>query len=503
MDSMSDFVASAVEFIVGGILFTLSTAFLVVTIVSPGGWPELSKEHLALVSANATLVGIIFIATAYAAGVVGESLARSPVEFLLDRHSVRKPEFVVLPKPETVTEEKDRRGWSALRARMVAVTLGGDYTLAARNSARSERERQRAIVMTWHEQLHAEVQGQLKRLRLERVFTLSLLVTTVALGLRQDWRLFAMGAVASAWGVWLVNTRFQRFCGAIARAHQLVVNAGLKDPSNDAPAPSPLAAETVAVDAKPGVIFDLDGTLIDSEPAWARGFSYGLSQILVERGHGHHDLTPDQMARFQGGRVPDTVGAILGWLELDPELDDAETRQIVQAVIDWVTADFAANPVPIPEAVAAARALQQRGVPLAVASSSALPFIDAALESLGLSDAITIRMSAIDLPRGKPDPLVYLLTLHEMGLPASRVIAIEDSPVGVESAIRAGIQCVWFMPGQNVGERQRRLRALAATSTGEGTLAAEVDALVAPASSLTVEGVLEMLDARSGNLPPG
>ncbi|WP_186339335.1 HAD family phosphatase [Nocardioides sp. zg-1228] len=245
----------------------------------------------------------------------------------------------------------------------------------------------------------------------------------------------------------------------------------------------------------PGVVFDLDGTLIDSEPSWARGFSLGLAQVLEAHGHGTHDLRPEDMARFQGGRVPDTVAATLADLGLDAALDAGETRQVVQAVIDWVCADVAAAPVPIPEAVELAHALHRRGIRLAVASSSALPFIDAALEVLGLREAIPVRTSAIDLPRGKPDPLVYVLTLHEMGLPASRVVAIEDSPVGVESAVRAGLRCVWFMPGAPDAERADRVRALKAADTGSGTLAAQVDALVAPVPHLRADDVLRMIGA--------
>jgi beta-phosphoglucomutase-like phosphatase (HAD superfamily) len=242
-----------------------------------------------------------------------------------------------------------------------------------------------------------------------------------------------------------------------------------------------------------GVILDLDGTLIDSEPSWARGFSIGLCRVLDERGHGSYDLRPEDMARFRGGRVPDTVGTLLGELGLD--LDATEKGHVVQAVIDWVSADVAEHPVPIHQVVAAARALHLHGVPLAVASSSALPFIDAALEALGLDDAVPIRLSAIDLPRGKPDPHVYALTLAEMGLPASRVIAIEDSPVGVESAVRAGLRCVWFLPGASPDAQAEQVRALKATAGPGDALPAQVDALVVPVSEVSGATILSMLDA--------
>lgn len=235
MDSMSDFVASAVEFIVGGILFTIAVAFLVVTIAHPGSWPEMSQAQMDFVSANSTVLGIVFIAAAYAAGVVGESVARSSVELLLDRETVRSDAFQdppphVRPKKKAAKPAPRPTRWQQLKTYLTERALGDDYTVAQLKVARDERERQRAVVMR-HEQLHSEVQGQLKRLRLERVFTLSLAITTVALGLRGDWSLFAITLVASVWGVWLVNTRFKRYCGSIARNHYLVDEQGVTEAS--------------------------------------------------------------------------------------------------------------------------------------------------------------------------------------------------------------------------------------------------------------------------------
>ena len=194
----------------------------------------------------------------------------------------------------------------------------------------------------------------------------------------------------------------------------------------------------------PGVVFDLDGTLVDSEPHWAWGFSTGLSETLARRGHGRHGIDPDRMAHFRGGRVPDSVRAIIETLDLT--LPDAELDAVVDEVIARVSARFVEDPRPIAEAVATARALAADGIPLAVASSSAPPFIDAALDRLGLAELIPVRVSAIGLPQGKPDPTVYLIALDRLAVRAAGSVAIEDSTAGVGAAVNAGMRCVWFAP---------------------------------------------------------
>jgi HAD superfamily hydrolase (TIGR01509 family) len=204
------------------------------------------------------------------------------------------------------------------------------------------------------------------------------------------------------------------------------------------------------------VIFDLDGTLADTEPLWIEGFSLGLTQILYQKGYGYFPLDPAEMWRYQGGRVPDTIASILAALPIGTEIGDATRRAIVEHVIDYVSRRFRAEPRPISEAVEAAHELHSRGIPLAVASSSALSFIDIVIRSLGLEDAIPIRVSALNSPLGKPDPATYKEALRPLkeryGVGPSDAVAVEDTSVGVASAINAGMSCVWYIKDKELDE---------------------------------------------------
>lgn len=247
---------------------------------------------------------------------------------------------------------------------------------------------------------------------------------------------------------------------------------------------------------RPGVVFDLDGTLVDSEPYWVKGFSAGLAQILKERGHGTHELDPSLMGRFQGGRVPDTVGAILEWLHLGSEIDAHEVSAIVEQVIAYVNEEFVANPTPIREAISTVRVLQEDGVPLALASSSALSFIDAVLGVLDLGGAFPVRVSAMDVPEGKPDPAVYLRALDQLGLTPQLSVAVEDSRVGVLAAVNAKMRCVWFLPGHEPGSIQAEISDLAAQSDSGADNPSDIARLVTGHQHLSPEllfGILEEL----------
>lgn len=191
------------------------------------------------------------------------------------------------------------------------------------------------------------------------------------------------------------------------------------------------------------VIFDLDGVLVDSEPLWQQGFADVVNAYCVEQGQADPGLTREDMVRFHGGRVKDTVRTLVE----EQGLGDTATDETIAALTDRVVEDAASqlsDEVTISSSVDVARRLHEGGTRLAVASSSAQRFIEAVVDRLELADAFEVVQSALELEHGKPDPEVYELTLVRLGVSARETIAIEDSVPGVQSALRAGLAVVWL-----------------------------------------------------------
>jgi HAD superfamily hydrolase (TIGR01509 family) len=86
--------------------------------------------------------------------------------------------------------------------------------------------------------------------------------------------------------------------------------------------------------------------------------------------------------------------------------------------------------------------LHQRGVPLAIASSSAHQLIVETLRACGLEGAFSVVAGGDEVARGKPAPDIYLLAAERLGVSPEKCIAVEDAPAGVASARAAGMRVV-------------------------------------------------------------
>ena len=178
-------------------------------------------------------------------------------------------------------------------------------------------------------------------------------------------------------------------------------------------------------------IFDMDGLLIDSEPFWRE------VEIPVFRGLGV-PLTEEMCAETMGLRVNEVVAHWRRSYPWNGPPDDAVADEIVSGVIERIHRDGAL----MDGVVETIDALDQRGLRLAIASSSLYRVIDAVLDRFDLRPRFEVIHSAEDELRGKPDPAVFLSTAAKLGVAPEACLALEDSVNGVLSAKAAGMTCV-------------------------------------------------------------
>ena len=186
-----------------------------------------------------------------------------------------------------------------------------------------------------------------------------------------------------------------------------------------------------------GVLFDMDGVVIDSERLYTRfwmaaaedlGFPMSLAQALQLRSLGRG---PGQakLESFFGPTV---------------SFDAIRARRI--ELMDAYIAQYGVEPKKgIRELLAY---LKENGIPCAITSSSSLPLIREHLGRLGLLEGFTALCSGKDVPQGKPAPDIYLHGAECIGVPAGECLAIEDSPAGIEAAWRAGCMPI-IVPDQD------------------------------------------------------
>ncbi len=186
------------------------------------------------------------------------------------------------------------------------------------------------------------------------------------------------------------------------------------------------------------VAWDIDGTLVDSEPLHHRSLLAATGGFSVDLG----DL-PDQA--FRGIHMKDV------WKMLRPRLPaDLEERVWLEAI----DAHYVAHRhelVAIPGARDTIARLAAAGIPQACVSNSSRPVVDANIDALGIAGSIAFSISLDDVVAGKPDPEPYARAVARLGVAAAATVAVEDSGSGIRSARAAGLWAVGFAaPGARI-----------------------------------------------------
>ncbi len=181
------------------------------------------------------------------------------------------------------------------------------------------------------------------------------------------------------------------------------------------------------------VIFDMDGLLLDSESFWPQAEREGFARVGVE-------LSDDDLCNTVGMRIDEVVGY---WLARRPW--DAARHglpQVAESIVARVIELVRERGALLPGVGDALAAVRQRGLKCGLASSSPMRIIEAALDSLQIAEAFEVVHSAEAEPHGKPHPGVYLTTAARLGVEPGACLALEDSVMGMQSALAAGMRCV-------------------------------------------------------------
>lgn len=178
------------------------------------------------------------------------------------------------------------------------------------------------------------------------------------------------------------------------------------------------------------VIFDMDGVLLDSEPLHHET----VNAILAEEGK---TLSREQYLAYVGTTLEDTWGDLARALGLRRPYNYYAARYD-----DEILRQYAEHSEPAPCAQQLVDALAERGLPLAVASSSRLAWVEACLRRLGLRERFAAIVAGDMVAHGKPDPEIYLRAAAALNVAPERCLVFEDAPKGIEAAVQAGMAVV-------------------------------------------------------------
>ncbi|WP_241524107.1 HAD family hydrolase [Oceaniglobus indicus] len=174
----------------------------------------------------------------------------------------------------------------------------------------------------------------------------------------------------------------------------------------------------------PALLFDLDGTLIHSDPLHAQVFA----ELLAD--HGRIIDEAYYLSHLHGRHNSAIFGDLL------PDED-------AQALSDQKEAMFrdrlGASVPATPGAVALLDHAAARGWPVAVVTNAPRANADAMLGAIGLGDRFSTVIIGGECSAGKPDPAPYLAALAQLGADPAKSLAFEDSPSGIRAAVGAGL----------------------------------------------------------------
>lgn len=197
---------------------------------------------------------------------------------------------------------------------------------------------------------------------------------------------------------------------------------------------------------KCAVIFDLDGTLVDSMWMW--------KDIDIEYlGRYGYTLPENLQKEIEGMSYTETAVYFKETFGIPESLE-----QIKQTWYEMAYEKYA-HQVPLkPGAAAFLEAMRARNIPMGIATSNGRELVDAVVRAHGLSDYISVITTACDVKKGKPAPDIYLYVAEQLRVSPKGCLVFEDVPMGILAGKNAGMEVCAVEDAASARQREEKRR---------------------------------------------
>lgn len=185
------------------------------------------------------------------------------------------------------------------------------------------------------------------------------------------------------------------------------------------------------------VLFDLDGTLLDSEHLWLLAEQQTMQRWNV-------DWTPQDQEYCLGGPLERVAQYMQSRIESQRDSHVPSLAELSSTLLSHVHSLFLAEPIAWrPGARSLVEDAHARGIPTAIVTASWRLLLDAVMSNMRSHvGEFTVSIAGDEVLHSKPDPFPYLEAARLLNVPIVQCLAIEDSPTGTESAVSAGARTI-------------------------------------------------------------
>jgi len=193
------------------------------------------------------------------------------------------------------------------------------------------------------------------------------------------------------------------------------------------------------------VLFDVDGTLVDSDPLHYLTFRDMLQEVGFQGGD---PITEEFFSKSISGKHNDYIGA-----ELFPDWDESQRKKFLDDKEALFRRKAVQNLKPVDGLHKLCKWIENRGLRRAAVTNAPRENAELMISIVGLTDFFEFLVIGSECERAKPFPDPYLKALEHFNIPSSRAFALEDSPSGLKAAVAAGLSVVGLTtrnPGQEL-----------------------------------------------------